>query len=262
MKLNIIRRISALLTVVLLCLAMPLFTASAIQSKDISIPIRISVNGKNPEAQEPFIIRLTADKSTFPMPNGKLGGSFEIKLKGEGEAEFSPISYDTVGEYTYILEQIAGDNPNFIYDSRKYRVKVTISNNDSSGYDATIVMHEEGKDTKPDSAKFTNSYDSSVSNTDHSEGLSQSERHTDSSTVKHTQKHTQRYTQSYTQRHTESGDISGATDSEATTKPSSSTPETGVNSRIFLWCFLLIASGFGMIGTAFGGKKKARENQK
>lgn len=266
MKLNIIRKTAVLLTVMLLCLTMSLFTASATQNKEISIPVKVITNGKLPETAETYTIRLSANNSTSPMPNGKLGGSFDLKIEGSGEATFSSISYSTVGEYNYKIEQIAGANPNCIYDSRKYLVKVTISNNENGGYDATIVLREDGKDAKPDSAEFINKYDNSGTNTGHTESASHSERHTE--------KHTERYTGRYTERHTEtSSGISGGNEStsrrpsntsvEATTKPSSSkdnSPETGVNGRIFLWCFLLVASGFGMIGTAFLGKKETDNN--
>lgn len=164
MKLNILRTSAAVLIGLLLILSLPLHTSAANRDAQILIPVKVTVLGTQPEPADTYTIRITPDNTGFPMPNGQVGGSFELQLSGVDEAVFPPITYSTVGEYTYKIEQIAGTNPKCKYDQRTYTMKIIVSNDKDGGLAATVILHEVGKPSKPDTAEFTNEYKSSGSN--------------------------------------------------------------------------------------------------
>ncbi|MEE8816393.1 MAG: FctA domain-containing protein [Lachnospiraceae bacterium] len=63
--------------------------------------------------------------------------SFEVKEgdsvaatgtnKADGSITFTPITYQTVGEHTYIISEVAGGAENIKYDTKTYRVKVSVT---------------------------------------------------------------------------------------------------------------------------------------
>lgn len=206
MKLNILRRSTALLIGLSLIYTMTILTFAIKRDAVISIPVKVSAVGTLPESSETYTVRITAGDSNTPMPNDQVGGSFVLELNDAQEAVILTIKFSSVGEYNYKIEQIAGANSKCKYDTRKYSMNVIVSNSKDGEYDAAVIIHEEGKEAKPVNIEFTNEYKSSGSNI--------------------------------------------------------TPPKTGDDSRIFMWCVLLVTSGFGMIGSAFLGKKDAVKTKK
>lgn len=157
MKLRLRKAACLLLGVLLLTLVGALPTAAA-EENEIEIPVEILTEGAVPAIKEVYVLRLTADEETFPMPNGQVGGYFDLPVTGAAKGLFPLISYSRVGIYTYKLEQIPGAHPDCAYDTRVYTVNVMVANKEGGGFETYLALHEEAETTKPDAAYFKNFY--------------------------------------------------------------------------------------------------------
>ncbi len=122
-----------------------------------TIKATVAVKGKQPSPAETYTIRLTAEENDFPMPDGKTGGSADLKITGAGSGSFPAISYDRIGVYTYTIKQIAGTSANAKYDSTVYDLKVTVYWEDGA-LAISVALREEGKDKKLDTCTFEVEY--------------------------------------------------------------------------------------------------------
>ncbi len=122
-----------------------------------TIKVSVAVEGTPPSPAEVYTIRLTADGDDFPMPDGKTGGTADLKITGPGNGSFPAITYDKIGIYTYTIKQVAGTNSSATYDSTVYNLKVTVYwENDTLA--VSVALRKTGTDKKLDTCSFKVKY--------------------------------------------------------------------------------------------------------
>lgn len=94
---------------------------------------------------------LEADQFTFELLNAEGELLQTAKNDAEGNITFDALSFETPGEYTYGIREVAGDFEGMTYDPTIHSVTITVSN-DESGKLALNVDYEEGE------ADFINEY--------------------------------------------------------------------------------------------------------
>lgn len=99
----------------------------------------VSIQAGYPDPAEPFTFRLTPDEPENPMPYNpeaevdERSGAMTLIQYGEGVVDFGTVSYglDDVGKtYLYFVEEVPGTNRYYTYESREYRIRVTVSMKD------------------------------------------------------------------------------------------------------------------------------------
>ncbi len=151
--------------VLLLCITAIMPAAFAQQPLSIQINVQKTLEGTLPAEPETFIIRLTAEGENTPMPNGRYGGSCDLSITGAGSAVFPDITFDTVGIYSYTIEEIPGTNADCTYDTRTYRLTISILNGEEDSLYSEIALRENGKTEKKNVAVFNNVYKTVVPTT-------------------------------------------------------------------------------------------------
>lgn len=153
-----LRKLFTVLAGFVLCLV--LFAPSSLAAEDpsVQLPVIITAEGTLPSAPENYVVRLTAENSAYPMPNGQVGGSFDLTIQGVTAGVIPPITYRGVGVYTYTIRQIPGAYPDCKYDTAVYTMRVTVTNAAGGGYDVTVGIHRDQLETKPDNVTFHNVY--------------------------------------------------------------------------------------------------------
>lgn len=154
-----VHRFTALVLCMLLSFTMYVPVAKAAGEISTRIPVSVTTGGLSPDPAEAYTVRLTANDDRNPMPDGQLGGSFDIVINGPGEAAFPAIEFIRVGIYEYTVEQIKGHNPACEYDDNVYTVKFTVTNEGDGSFAITVSLHEEGTDAKPGRIEFRNVYE-------------------------------------------------------------------------------------------------------
>ena len=89
-----------------------------------------------PNPSEPFFFRMTPKQKDAPMPVNADAtvdpdtGAMTIRKAGGGEVEFGVMSFgvDDVGKtYTYVVEEVAGINKLYAYETRIYTMTVVVT---------------------------------------------------------------------------------------------------------------------------------------
>ena len=107
----------------------------------LELPVeKIVINqGGTPSPNEKFGFRLTPREEDAPMPLNwdavvdEETGAQIVARRGAGAVSFGSILYglDEVGKtYTYMVEELPGDNSHYKYDTRKYFVMVAVAMED------------------------------------------------------------------------------------------------------------------------------------
>lgn len=73
---------------------------------------------------------------------GKDGSLIIAKNNSDGTIEFSPITYNSVGNYEYTLKEVKGNLAGIIYDERVFDIKVNVTDNGEGKLVATAVYPE------------------------------------------------------------------------------------------------------------------------
>lgn len=150
------KRFALMLCVLVLCVSMLATVAFAAETATAHIPVKITLSGTLPEEPETFVIQLTPEKATNPMPEGTVDGVYTTEIVGEGAALIE-IDYDKTGEYNYTVTQLAGSNENCTYCTDVYRITVFVTNSENGGLDATVVAYCNDADEKSEII-FPNEY--------------------------------------------------------------------------------------------------------
>ena len=95
-------------------------------SVSIELPVSKKITGNATPEDKVFTFHLTA-KDNAPMP---AQGGETVTVTGEGKATFGKISYEAAGEYAYTVEEIAGNDHGYGYDSAVHTVLVTVTDED------------------------------------------------------------------------------------------------------------------------------------
>lgn len=115
--------------------------------------IKVYLADKN-AAPQPAKVNLTAKKTLKGDIPGESEFSFELKADGEelktaknnsnGEVNFGEITFHVVGEYTYKISEVKGNDPKIAYDYTVYTVvyNVTLNQQDNKLEAAMSVMKD------------------------------------------------------------------------------------------------------------------------
>lgn len=157
------KRIKSILTVLLTAMFLTMLmaqTAFAAEGPGITIPVKVTLSGTLPSKAEEFLVKLSADNLSYPMPEGAEKGIYSMIVTGQDSKDFPTIYYSRVGIYTYTIYQEPGTNSKCTYDKSIYNLKVYVTNReDGKGLEATAVLYPyEGGDKLP-AAVFNNVYE-------------------------------------------------------------------------------------------------------
>lgn len=179
-----LRRFSALLAALLLCLAVLPVSAAAQEAIAVRVPVRLFITGRAPSEAREYTFRLTA-LNDAPMPaladgqtqavddEGRAVSELTITISGVGDAEEAwEIPVGRVGEYSYKVEQIRGNYSRCSYDVTVFYVKLTVYNSaDGLSFEYQLATRKDeemtGEKTK---LEFTNHYRSPSSRPDPTPG--------------------------------------------------------------------------------------------
>lgn len=157
------KRVQIVLAVMLMtaiCLGMNSTSVLAAEA-ETQMNVSITLKGERPETNEQFVVTLTADDETYPMPEGAADGAYSISIDGEGSGSFPAIKYTTPEIYTYTIHQEPGKYENATYDKSVYHLTVYVTNAESGeGLEVTSVVNKDGETEKQSEVKFQNSYPS------------------------------------------------------------------------------------------------------
>ncbi|HIU77335.1 MAG TPA: LPXTG cell wall anchor domain-containing protein [Candidatus Pelethocola excrementipullorum] len=149
-----IRKIPAVLLLVILCLTVFPISALAAEVTEVKIPVSVELSGKTPSPEETYTVVLQSVDGA-PMPSEST-----LKIKGSGTAAFPAISYSTPGIYCYTVTQQAGSHERGQYDETVYYVKVAVTNAKSDGLEAVVTVHTDAQMTSAkQDVTFTNTFD-------------------------------------------------------------------------------------------------------
>ena len=141
------------LAAVLMLAAVPAFAELSVQVDTV-----IDMVGTPPETPETYTVRMEAD-GDYPMPEGKVGGTYDLTMTGTGSDKFPAITYDTMGVYTYTIKQVAGSYPGATYDSTEYDLKVTVyRNTETNERLLAVALRNSEEEEKVTQCSFLNEY--------------------------------------------------------------------------------------------------------
>lgn len=149
-----IKKIPAVLLLVVLCLTVFPISVFAAGGAEVKIPVSVELSGEKPSPEETYTYVLKAVDDA-PMPEDST-----VTITGSGKAAFGAITYQTPGIYCYTVTQQAGKNARGHYDETVYYVKVTVTNAEKGGLQAVVAAHTDPQMVSEKSdITFKNTYD-------------------------------------------------------------------------------------------------------
>ncbi len=136
-----IKKITMAVLITWLCLSVQTSGVFAAAKVEVRIPVSVILTGTVPAQEENYSIQLTPEGSRTPMPEG-CKDNCEIIIRGENTVYFPVIVYTVPGVYGYAVSQTAGDNEKCTYDDTVYYVRVTVTNAENGGLEATVSAHK------------------------------------------------------------------------------------------------------------------------
>lgn len=144
-------------SLVLVCLfaALPISAASAVGATEVTLTVRQNfITDVSGGASRTFTYQLTPLETTNPMPAGSNAEGFTFTATGTGEVQVGPITFTSVGIYSYELSVISSTARGYTYDTRVYRIDVYILNDTPNNLSASnltaVVIVYEGRDAIED----------------------------------------------------------------------------------------------------------------
>ena len=145
--------------VMLACL-LPLVLPQAVHAASTDLTLTVEQVFAKPEgsqAADTFTYSLTALQSGSPMPGGSSGDTWNFTISGTDTVSIGPITYSTVGNYSYELRQtVLSEQTGYTYDMQVYTIKVQVTTDD--GELKTYVVVEKDNGYKASVIEFKNSY--------------------------------------------------------------------------------------------------------
>lgn len=142
----------------IMCLTILTPAAMAAENPSVDISVTVTLSGTLPETPEDFLIKLSAEEMSNPMPEGSLNGISTVIATGAGTVTFPTITYDRVGMYEYTVWQQVGTNPDAVYDTSVYHLKVYVTNAPGGGLEVTTVLYKNDDTEKSPDIIFENTY--------------------------------------------------------------------------------------------------------
>lgn len=130
-----IRKISAVLLLMVLCLTVFPMSALAADAVKVEIPVSVELSGETPSPEESYTVVLQ------PVDGAPMPSEDTLEIKGDATAAFPGISYSTPGIYCYTVAQKSGSHERGHYDETVYYVKVTVMNAEKGGLEAVVAVH-------------------------------------------------------------------------------------------------------------------------
>lgn len=129
-------------------------------SLEVSAVNRVSGTGRADEFT--FVLSGIDDA---PVPADSILNQKNVIITGAGDVDFGSIEYSSVGEYHYQIEEIAGNNPDYSYDTDIYDMTVYVVWMDERFDSLTVqtVLVNRGDTTKSAEAIFENIYKNDTS---------------------------------------------------------------------------------------------------
>lgn len=156
-------KLSLVLAGLLLCLSMLSAAALAEEAPTVQINAQVTLEGTLPSTPESYILRMTADNASNPMPDGQTGGRYDLTITGAGTADFPAMKFDRVGIYKYTITQVPGTNEHCTYDERSYKLTISVVNDENGGIAAVVAMYRtDASEKKESTALFHNVYETIV----------------------------------------------------------------------------------------------------
>lgn len=129
-------------------------TASTETVLNVKVPVQVTIEG--PGQNDTVTIKVEAESTGAPLPEGSSDGVYEKTVKGAGKFDLS-LDFSELGVYTYTITQLPGNDPYAVsYDKTTYKLTVYILNEDDV-VTSTVVL-EDDKGNKVDVALFHNVY--------------------------------------------------------------------------------------------------------
>jgi len=151
---------------ILLCLISSLFISTMTAyaaGGDVTLTVNQTFvnHGTSTPPGEAFTYRLTPLTSTAPMPIGSTTDGYTFTISGNQERQIGPISFNTLGLFTYELRNVtANADNNFTIDQRVYMIYVQVT----EGFEVAIIV-KLNDDAKVPEILFENSYHQASSST-------------------------------------------------------------------------------------------------
>ena len=139
--------------------------AAAAGSADMGgIPVTVAIGGVTPGAAESYIISMTPDVASNPMPEGTADGVFTLAIDGPGSGAIPGMTFTRMGHYTYTIRQIpVRDGRAYVYDDTEYKLNVWVTRNTTTNaYEANYWLDGADEASKPDACAFLNLYPTPV----------------------------------------------------------------------------------------------------
>ena len=112
-----------------------LFTNRYSMATQVSLGATVTLD-KKPPKDEAF---------SFVLENEK-GEVLQTVKNTAGMVAFSPMTFDSVGTYTYTMSEVDGKNEKIIYDRNRYTVIVTVVKDETGNYQATVTYQLSDKE--------------------------------------------------------------------------------------------------------------------
>ena len=119
-------------------------------------PVAKKITGDTPASSSTFTFILTAANADYPMPEGSVGTTKEIRITGSGSSEFGPITFTKPGVYTYTVSEKNTGVEGYTYDTTVYTIQYTVTEQDGNLVLQRRITDPNGKEV--DSSVFTNKY--------------------------------------------------------------------------------------------------------
>lgn len=148
------RKKLTILTALLLGLLVLAPCAKAATTVEVTLPVALSAEGTLPKVEETYYVRMSTTDPETPMPDGQVGGTYDLAITGPNSGSFPTISYNRVGVHTYRVELVKGTDEEAWYDTRVYTMVVTVTNGDDGGLELTVALHKTGAKVKQDDVWF------------------------------------------------------------------------------------------------------------
>ena len=153
-----LRRIVPTLIFMFMCFTIYSPAALAAVNPSVELSTTVSLTGKLPAVPEDFVIKLSADELSNPMPEGSLNGVLSMIMKGGGTVTFPKATFSKVGIYKYTIWQQSGTNPDCTYDDTIYHLTVFVTNAADGGLEVASVLYRDNDTEKSPAVVFENQY--------------------------------------------------------------------------------------------------------
>ena len=144
----------------LLCLIssllIPTMTAYAAEGGEVTLTINQTFvnHGTSTPPSDAFTYRLTPLTPTAPMPTGSNTDGYVFTISGNQERQIGPISFNTLGLFTYELRNTTADtDDNFTIDQSVYMIYIQVT----EGFEVAMIV-KLNDDNKVPEILFENSY--------------------------------------------------------------------------------------------------------